>query len=179
MKKIVLVSMILSLFLFSCSKESVFEQEVSPDVSTELINSRQTNGLKRVIQEPVERIGYGIFDNTEYDYGWKVGYKDALQYKKHFVETHVNFSCFGFFWEIKVVENPETHERKYFYEHDVKFYECAQINEVMVLQAMKNSYSVQSYLNTLYAKKDLSDCNRGMYDGFKLLLNASPYTEAK
>lgn len=152
MKKVLLL---LSVFLaFSCSKEEVQNQESSEELKV-------ANFERTLI--PTECSGYGIYDNEEYDCGWKIGYDDWVAHYNYVVNGGNYPECYN----IRVatyIYNSETHVTIEWQTVD---------NSMAIIQEAQNNN--WPYYNNLYNISYPTDRDKGQQDGYAAGRGQQPY----
>jgi len=143
MKNIIIL---LSVFtLISCSKEQ------SPE---ELEAFKLGSSLSPIVCE-----GYGIFENQQYDCGWKRGYTDWVYHYNSVVDGYEYSECY----KIRVIQSDGT---------TISILWNTTHNSVMLIQQTQNQY--QSYYNNLF-NNTTGDFNQGKIAGYLAGRGQQPY----
>lgn len=144
MKKCLLILSVL--LAFSCSKE-----EMNSEQSTEVLEVVNFSGAPIIISECS---GYGIYQDQEYDCGWKIGYEDWVAHYNYVVESENHPECY----KVLVVTYTYNGEERV----TTKWQNVD--NSYAIIQEAQNNNT--TYYNNLYSDSNPSTRKLGQQDGY-------------
>lgn len=152
MKKILFI--LLTLVAFSCSKDDVQNQQKSEEFNVADL---------RVIIEPSECSGYGLFENKEYDCGWKTGYDDWVAHYNAVVNARNYPECY----EIRLVSYTSNGEN-----HVTLEWQTVNNSMEIIEEAQNNNWT---YYNNLYSITNPTDRELGQQAGYSAGRGKQPF----